>query len=112
LPSAQHITFTAKLEVKGGELKPVLCASDRVDPGSRCGVWFAVGDQKTHTGVLASTHTAPELVELTHTKSVGIEDHHGARVRNIDAHLDDGGRHQHINLASGKSVHHGLFVVG
>ena len=46
----------------------------------------------------ATAHPAAQLMQLGEPEQVGALDHHHGRVGHVDAHLDHGGRHQHVDL--------------
>lgn len=47
---------------------------------------------------------ATQLVQLPEPESLGIFDHERVDGRHVDAALDDGGAHEHVELASQKSI--------
>jgi hypothetical protein len=49
--------------------------------------------------------TAAKLVELGEPEPVCLLDDHDRRVRDVDAHLDHGGRDEHVELRS-RNAHH------
>ena len=62
--------------------------------------------------VRAPAHPAPQLVELGDAEAVGVHDHHHGGVGDVDADLDDGGGHQHVDLAGPEGGHHRLLLLG
>ena len=50
-------------------------------------------------------------MKLGNTKAICIENDHDGRVRDIDANLDHGGSHEHINIAAAELAHD-LFFLG
>ena len=73
---------------------------------------LGVGDQQAEAGQAAPADAAAELVELGDAEAVGVEQHHHRRVVDVDAHLDDGGRDQHVDLAGGERPHRRVLGVG
>ncbi len=45
-------------------------------------------------------------MQLRETEAVGVLDDHDRRVGNIDADLDHGRRHEHVDVAGAERVHH------
>jgi hypothetical protein len=62
LPITQDIAFAAQLKIDGGKFEAVGSGSDGINPFPSGSVWFAVGDEQTHTSVLASTYSPAQLV--------------------------------------------------
>ena len=58
----------------------------------------------------AATDAATQLVELQQPEPVGVLDHHHRRVGHVDAHLDHGRRHQHVDLAGAERGHRRLLL--
>ena len=69
-------------------------------------------DQQAEPGVAAAADPAAQLVELGDAEPVGVEDHHHGRVGDVDADLDDGRRHEHVDLARRERPHHPVLVLG
>ena len=57
------------------------------------------------TGIAAAPHPAAQLVQLRQTEAFGVFDNHQARVRYIDAHLDNRSRHQQCGFPGPESEH-------
>ena len=51
-----------------------------------------------------------ELVELRDPEAVGVEHDHDGRVRHVDADLDDGGGHEHVEVAVAEAAHDRLLL--
>ena len=54
----------------------------------------------------AAAHATLQLIHLRQAQTLRILDDERVRVRVVDAGLDDGGCHQHIELPGGKLLHH------
>ena len=59
-------------------------------------------EQITKSLLVATTHTATQLVQIAKAVAVCIVDNDGISVGNVDAVLDNRGSHQHIELAIDK----------
>ncbi len=62
--------------------------------------------------MLAAADAAAQLMQLADAEPVGIHHQHDRGVGDVDADLNDGGAHQHIDLARAKTRHHGVLLVG
>ena len=62
--------------------------------------------------MLAAADAAAQLVQLADAEPVGIHHEHDRGVGHVDADLDDGGAHQHVDLARAERRHHGVLLVG
>ena len=62
--------------------------------------------------MLAAADPAAQLVQLADAEPVGVHHEHHRRVGHVDADLDDGGAHQHVDLARAERRHHGVLLVG
>ena len=58
----------------------------------------------------ASPHPAPQLVQLGDAEPVGVEDHHHRGVGDVDADLDHGGGHEHVETAIAEEPHRLLLL--
>ena len=67
---------------------------------------FAGGYQHAIGLPVSTAHPAPQLVELRKAEPVGILHDHQGRPGHIDAHLDHGGAHQHLDLSLDEILHH------
>lgn len=57
------------------------------------------------TGLFAASYTTAQLMKLRKTEAVGIFDDHDRSIGNIDAHFDDRGRNEHIDLSCAERFH-------
>ena len=80
--------------------------------------WNASWDTQSGTtrmqcpGRLAAADAAAQLVELRQAEALRVLDDDHRRVRHVDADLDHGGRHQHVELAGLEAAHDGVLLVG
>ena len=51
-------------------------------------------------------------MQLRQAEALGMLDHHQRGIRHIDADFNHRGRHQQMQLAARKALHHGLLVCG
>ncbi len=66
-----------------------------------------VGEQEVGVGLRArAPHAALQLVHLRQAQPLRVLDDERVGVRVVDAALDDGGGHQHIQLAGSEVLHH------
>lgn len=100
--------FTAQVEVDLGELEAVGGGNQRLDP--RVAALHLLGDQPTRGCVRATAHSAAQLMQLGDAEPVGIDDDHHGCVGHVDADLDDGGGHEHVDVAATERIHHGLLL--
>ena len=61
---------------------------------------------------LAAADAAAQLVQLREAEAVGFVDDHHRGVGNVDADLDDGCRHQHVDLAAAELPHGDVLFCG
>ena len=62
--------------------------------------------------MLAATDAPTQLMQLADAEPVGVHHQHDGGVRDVDAHLNDGGAHQHIDLARPEGRHCVVLLVG
>jgi hypothetical protein len=60
----------------------------------------------------APPHPAAQLVQLRDAEAIRLLDDHDGRVRHVDAQLDDGGRHQHVQARRRERAQRLLLRVG
>ena len=111
LARAKKLTWATELEVDFGQSEAIASLFHGAE-AFRCDLAVAVTHEDAVAFVLATTHPTTELVELGQPKAVGAFDHHGGGVGDVDAHFDDGGRHQNIVFVIAKSQHYRVFVFG
>ena len=58
--------------------------------------------------MLAPTHAAAQLMQLREAHALGVLDDHQSGVGYIDAHFDDGGRHQQVDFPVLEAAHGAL----
>ena len=67
--------------------------------------------EQAQAGQATSADPAAQLVELGDTEPVGVEQHHGGGVGDVDADLDDGGGDEHVDLAPGEGAHGAVLLL-
>ena len=92
--------------------KPSRVAATALEAGAGGARLGHLGDQQAQAGGRATADAAAQLVELGDAEPVGVHDHHGGGVGDVDADLDDGGGDQDVHLARGEAAHHVVLVVG
>src|SRR5690348_12578090 len=76
LPDAQHITFTAQLQILLGDAKSVRRFPDHAQPCFRDFAKRLLVKQKTRRGLRAAANSPTQLMQLRKPESLGILDHH------------------------------------
>src|ERR1700684_2881130 len=61
--------------------------------------------------MLASPDAAAQLMQLADAEPVSVHHQHDRGIRDVDAHLNNGGTHQNIDLTGSKSRHCGVLLV-
>jgi len=110
LPGAQQIARAANLQIAHGDRHPraqVGLLADRVEAGARVGRQAAPARmEEIGVGLLgAAPDTPAQLVELSQAEPVRAVDDQRIRVGDVQAALDDGGRHQHVEIAARERGH-------
>ena len=83
------------------------CCKARSRSRADGGYAFLVGDHEVAVRpVTVAAHAAAQLVELRESEFIGVIDHDGVDVGNIQAVFDDGRCHQDIQLSADKAGHH------
>ena len=62
-------------------------------------------NRKQYDWSLPAPDAAAQLVQLREPEAIGVLDHHRGRVRDVDADLDHGGRHEHVDLGRRERAH-------
>ena len=113
LRQTQDVALAAELEVPLGQLEPV--ASWRRRPAAARTRSCPSAAALTSTQNEASGPAAdapPELVELGQAEPLRALDDHHRRLRDVDADLDDGRAHEHVEVAVAEAAHLGVAVGG
>jgi hypothetical protein len=105
---AQHVALAPLRQVDAGQREAVGGGRHGVQPRARRAARLAVGHQQAETRSAATPDPAAQLVQLADAEAVGVQHHHHGRVRHVDADLDDGRRHEHVQLAAGEALHDGV----
>src|SRR5690606_8667385 len=98
LPLAEHRALAPDLQIDGGEVEPVVGADHRRQP-LLAFLGGGVGYEDAGAGMPPAAHRTPQLVELGQPEAVGVFDHHDGGVGDVDAHFDDGGGDERVDLA-------------
>ena len=101
LAGAEHRALAAQLEVDLGQLEAVGRARHRGQPL----VALLAAEQVAPARRAAPPDPAAQLVQLGDAEAVGVLDDHDGGLGHVDADLDDGRRHQHLELAGAEAVH-------
>ena len=112
LVAAQHISLAAFLEVEVGQGEAVQRLGDGLQPLAGRRLRADPAGEQAQAGMLAAADPAAQLMQLADAEPVGVHHQHHGRVGHVDADLDDGGAHQHIDLAGAEGRHHGVLLVG
>jgi hypothetical protein len=62
--------------------------------------------------VRAPPDATAQLVELRQAEAIGVLDRDHRRVRDVDADLDHGRRHEHVEAAGREAPHDAVLLVG
>ena len=107
LCSTQNITLAALSQVDAGKLKAVRGGGDRIQSLAGHAALLLAGHQQAGARVAAATHTTAQLVQTRDAEAVGVHDDHERGVRDVHAHLNDGGADEQVNFAALESGHDG-----
>ena len=115
LALAEDLACAADLEVVGGQREADPEVLQRLDGLQALhGVGGHRGarrhDEVRVGAVVRAPDAAPELVQLGEPEAVGAVDDDGVRGRHVDARLDDGGAHQHVEAPVVEVQHHALEI--
>ncbi len=106
---AEHLTCASDLEVPFGEQEAVGAVGHRLQTGLAVGRG-RVTEEEAPRGPPAAADTTAQLVQLREPEALGaVDDHHG-RVRHVDAHLDHGRGHEHVDVTGAERSHAGLLL--
>ena len=89
--STQNITLAALRQVDAGELEAVRGGGDRIQALAGHAALLLAGNQQAGARIAAATHTTAQLVQARDAEAVGVHDDHERGVRDVHAHLNDGG---------------------
>ena len=110
LCSTQNITLAALRQVDAREFKAVRGGGDRVQALAGHAALLLTGHQQAGARVAAAAHTTAQLVQARDAEAVGVHDDHERGVRDVHAHLNDGGADEQVNFAALESGHDGGFL--
>ena len=111
LPRAKQLPRPPQSKIRLRHLEPVTRRLHNLQPLVDL---FRLGfrNEDAVTVLRASPHSPSVLVQLRKPKPLRAVDHHHRRVRNIDTHLNNRRRDQHVNIAVPKLPHHALLLRG
>ena len=104
---AEQLACAAQLEVDLGQLEAVGGLDERLQPGDRRLRQLLLRPRHEQAVRLLrpTPDAAAELVQLGQAEAVGLLHDHDRRVRHVDADLDHGRRHEHVQLAGLEARH-------
>ena len=97
--SAQHVALSSQFQVSlrqcesiggGHESLQTLHGVEGIDGGG--------GEQQAQSWMPPTSDATAELVKLRNSEAVSIQNDHDGGIRDVNADLDDGGGHQHIQF--------------
>jgi hypothetical protein len=110
LHRAEDFAGAAQAQILVGDAEAVARFLEDTEAGARVFL-FRIDEKDAVALVFATTDTAAELVELGEAETLGVVDQHHVRIRHINADLDHGGGHEHIDLSVAEFTHHRVFLV-
>ena len=106
----EQTALAAHLEVDLGEREAARVAHQRVEALAPLRRRLGRAVEEAVRLLVAAADPAAQLVQLGEAEAVGVlDDHHGG-VRDVDADLDHGRRHEHVDAAGGELGHHALAI--
>jgi len=112
LPCSEELAGAAHGEIELGKFETILGANHGVEAlFSQVGDALP-GDENAVALRGTSADTATELVKLSETEALGVFDDHDGGVGDVDAHFDDCGCHEDVDLSALKAAHDDFLVVG
>ena len=105
--STQNITLAALSQVDAGKLKAVRGGGNRIQALAGHATLLLAGNEQAGARVAAATHTTAQLMQPRDAETVGIHDDHERGVRDVHAHLNDGGADEQVNFSALESGHDG-----
>ena len=104
LTCAEHVAFFALSKIDLGKLEAIF-GHLHCTQTLKCRRRLRTRDEIDSPGLFATSYTATQLMKLRKTETVGIFDDHDRGIGNIDAHFDDRGRNEHIDLSCAERFH-------
>ncbi|TMA27619.1 MAG: hypothetical protein E6J87_21095 [Deltaproteobacteria bacterium] len=111
LARAQELARTADAQIGVRDREAVRRGEHRRQPRFAA-LSRAARHQHAQSRLRAAADAAAQLVQLREAEALRILDDHQRRVRDVDAHFDDGGGDQHLGLAGLETRHRGLAFGG
>ncbi len=107
-----QITGSAELKVGLGNAETVVGLAHDVDALAGVLAQLVGRHEQTERLVGTAPHPAAQLMELRQTETLGFEDDHHRCIGHVDTHLDDGGGHKYLRLATDKLLHLNFLLGG
>ena len=105
LARAEDIARAAQFQIALGDFETVRRCGERLQAGQRLIAGFRRMQKNAGGRSVAPSNAATQLMQLCEAEPLGLLDHHDCRVRYIDAHFDDGGRHENVDGARTECCH-------
>ena len=112
LPSSEKFSRTPDLQVGFSNSKAVVSFLEDFQALSGDLSGSCRSKEKTIGLSGSAPHASSKLMELGESESLRVLDDHDGGVGDVDAHLDDGGRDEEVDLAAREVRHHGCLVLG
>src|ERR1035437_10203788 len=103
LSFAEQVAHAAKLEVRLGDLEPVVRAHEDLETPGHLRTHVAEQNAEALRG--AAADATAKLMELGEAEALRMLDEHHGGIRDVDADLDRGGRDEDIDLAVAEMPH-------
>ncbi len=109
----QHAARPADLQIAHGNAHAaaqiLVLVDGRQTRGGLLGQGHVLGEHEVGEGLhRRAAHATLQLVHLREAQPLGVLDDERVGMRVVDAALDDGGGHEHVQLAGGELLHHAL----
>ena len=108
LHRAEELSGTAQTQILLGEAKAVARLLDDLEPllGRRA----PSGNEDAVGGIGAAPDTPAQLMQLGESEALGMLHDEDARIRHVDADLDDRGRNEQLDAIGIEALHHGFLL--
>ena len=111
LARSEERARTAELEVLFGDIEAARVLGEGLEPPVLLASEFSREEEAVGL-VFAAADASAELVELGEAEPVGVLDHHDARIRDVDADLDDRGGDEDVMPPFTEVVHDRFLLLG
>ena len=111
--AAEHVAGAAEFEIERGDLESRAQVGELLERGQAAArnlsqLGLRRNQQVRIGAAIRTANPAAELIQLAETMAIGAVDDDGVGERDIQAVLDDGGRHQHVVLVVHEGEHDAL----